>query len=232
MVEKSTGQKLQCLRTDNGEEYTSAVIDEYLKTEGVQHELIVPKTPKQNGIAKHINRTLVEAVRSMRSDAKLPHRFWGEALPTAVYLLNRSPTTAVEPYEAWTGEKSQVDHLRAFGCRAYAQIPKDERKKLNSKSRKCVLLGYGTETKGYRLYDPQRQKVFYNRDAIFNEHEYGFEKEFDTLRESRYVQLELSSDKKAFMDDFTEQVLRQPPLFVFKLAQSNSADSQHRLPII
>ena len=65
----------------------------------------------------------------MLSDAKLPHKFWGEALSTAAYLRNRSPTKAVKgmtPYEAWTGEKPLVDHLRAFGCQAYAQIPKDE----------------------------------------------------------------------------------------------------------
>ena len=212
MVEKSTGRKLKCLRTDNGGEYTSAEFDEYLKTEGVRHELTVPKTPEQNGVAERMNRTLVEAVRSMLSDAKLPHRFWAEALSTAAYLLNRSPTTAVKgmtPYEAWTGEKPQVDHLRAFGCRAYAQIPKDERKKLNSKSRKCVLLGYGMEMKGYRLYDPQRQKVFHSRDVIFNEHECGFEKELDTPEENRYVQLELSSDDEAVTDDFPEQVLRR-----------------------
>ena len=56
-----------------------------------------------------------------------------------------------------------------FGCEAYAHVPKDERKKLDSKARKCILLGYGTETKGYRLYDPNRARVFHSRDVQFNE---------------------------------------------------------------
>ena len=54
-------------------------------------------------------------------------------------------------FEAWTGVKPDVKHLRSFGCTVYAHIPKDERKKLYSKAKKCVLLGYGTETKGYRF---------------------------------------------------------------------------------
>ena len=118
-----------------------------------------------------MNRTLVEAVRSLLADATLLHRFWAEALSTAVYLRNRSPTTAVEgntPFEAWTGQKPNVGHLRVFGCAAYAHVAKDERQKLDAKSRKCVLLGYGTDRKGYRLYDPRRERIFYSRDVVFN----------------------------------------------------------------
>ena len=212
MVEKSTGRKLKTLRTDNGGEFTSREFDAYLKAEGVRHELTVPKTPEQNGVAERMNRTLMEAVRSMLSGAKLPHKFWAEALSTATYLLNRSPTKAVKgmtPYEAWTGEKPLVEHLRVFGCQAYAQIPKDERKKLNSKTRKCILMGYGTETKGYRLYDPHRQKVFFSRNVVFNERECGLEKEHCQPEQERYVNLELSNDEDTVCDDHQEQVLRR-----------------------
>ena len=80
----------------------------YLRKEGVRDELTVPKTPEQNGVAERMNRTLVESVRAVLADARLPHRFWAEALSTAVYLRNRSPAMAVKgmtPFEAWTGEK-------------------------------------------------------------------------------------------------------------------------------
>ena len=79
----------------------------------------------------------------MLSDTKLPHKFWAEALLTAVYLQNRSPTKAVKgltPFEAWTSEKPNVKHLRIFGCAAYAHVPKDERQKLDPKARKYVCL--------------------------------------------------------------------------------------------
>ena len=56
-----------------------------------------------------------------------------------------------------------------FGCISYAHVPRDERKKLDSKSRKCILLGCGAEIKGYRLYDVERGKVLHSRDVVFDE---------------------------------------------------------------
>ena len=88
----------------------------------------------------------------MLADAKLPHSFWAEAVSTAVYLKNQSSTKALKdmtPFEAWTKEKPRIEHLRVFGCDAYAHIPKDERKKLASKSKKCIFVGYGELVKGY-----------------------------------------------------------------------------------
>ena len=172
LVEKSSMKKIKTLRTDNGGEYTSTKFATYLKNEGIRHELTVPKTPEQNGVAERLNRTVVEMSRSMLIDAKLRKKFWAEAVSTAVYLKNRSPSKPLQnmtPYEAWHGRKPVVSHLRVFGCDAYAHIPRDERSKFDSKTRKCILLGYGEQTKGYRLYDPIQQKVLYSRDVKFNE---------------------------------------------------------------
>jgi hypothetical protein len=50
--------------------------------------------------------------------------FWGEAVVTAVYILNRSPTKTLNgmtPYEAWHGRKPTVSHLRVFGCLAFTK---------------------------------------------------------------------------------------------------------------
>ena len=95
MVERSTGRKLKAIRTDNGGEFTSKESEAHLTEEGVHHELTVPKNPEQNGVVERMNRTLVETARSMLINANLPHRFWAEALLTATYLCNRSPTKAV-----------------------------------------------------------------------------------------------------------------------------------------
>ncbi len=154
LVENASGRTVKVLRTDNGGEYTSAKFGDFLKCEGIRHERTIPRTPEQNGVAERMNRTLVETMRSMLSDAKLPQTFWGEALSTAVYLRNRSPTKAVRgmtPFEAWTKMKPSVGHLRVFGSDAYAHVPKEERRKLDSKAKKCTFVGYGDETKGYRL---------------------------------------------------------------------------------
>ena len=173
-VENFTGQRVKTLRTDNGGEFTSKSFQAHLKACGIRHELTIPKTPEQNGVAERLNRTLVETTRAMLLDAKLPHMFWAEAISTAAYLRNRSPTSAVEgttPHQAWYGQKPRVEHLRVFGSAAYVYIPKDERGKLDPKSKKCVLLGYGSVQKGYRVYDRLTRKVFYSRNVKFNERE-------------------------------------------------------------
>ena len=142
MVELSTGQKLKVLRSDNGGEYTFSEFAEYLRTEGIRHELTVPKSPQQNGVAERLNRTLVEMTRSMLAGSSLPHKLWAETLNTAVYLRNRSPTKALEgmtQFECFYGKRPNVGHLRVFGCVCYAHIAKDERKKLDVVARRCLL---------------------------------------------------------------------------------------------
>ena len=77
---------------------------------------------------------LIEGVRTMLADSKLPHRFWAEALSMCVYLRNCSPTKSLSgttPYEAWYGTKPHISSLRIFGCSAYAHVPKVERHKLD-----------------------------------------------------------------------------------------------------
>jgi len=100
----------------------SSEFQNLFKAEGVGHELIVPKIPQQNGVAERQNRTLVESIRTMLIQAKLPQKFWVEVQNTASYLHSRSPTKVVDnatPLEAWTGAKPDVKHLRSFGCTAY-----------------------------------------------------------------------------------------------------------------
>ena len=112
----------------------------------------------------------------MLLDARLPQSFWAEAISTATYLRNRSPTSALEgmtPYQAWYGRKPGVKHLRVFGCAAYSHVPRDERGKLDSKTKKCTLLGYGSMRKGYCVFDHLTQKVLYSRNVVFNEQEVG-----------------------------------------------------------
>ena len=72
----------------------------------------MPGTPNQNGVAERRNRTLKDMVRSMISHSSLPNSLWSEALKTAVYILNRVPSKAVNKtsYELWTGKKPSIRH--------------------------------------------------------------------------------------------------------------------------
>ena len=132
----------------------------------------MPHTPQKNGVAERKNRTLVECARSMLQGKGLSNGFWAEAINTAVYLKNRSSTKCLgfkTPFEALFGFKPAVSHLRIFGSKAYAHIPKADRKKLDPKALKCIFVGYGTEFKAYKLFNPMTHKVFASRDVIFHE---------------------------------------------------------------
>jgi hypothetical protein len=60
LVEKESGYMVKKLRTDNGGEYTSIDLEDFLLTAGIRHELTIPKTPEQNGVAERMNRTLAD----------------------------------------------------------------------------------------------------------------------------------------------------------------------------
>ena len=94
------------------------------------------------------NRTLVEMTRCMLKFKKISKGFWGEAITTATYILNRCPTKALvdrTPFEAYYGYKPKVNHFRIFGSVAYALIPAQHRTKLDDKSVKCIFVGYSIE---------------------------------------------------------------------------------------
>ena len=86
-----------------------------------------------------------------------------------------------------------------FGCKAFARVPKDERGKLDSKAKNCILVGYGDETKAYPLYDPLKKRICFSRDVCFKENEHGFEDEVTHLRQ-QYVELDLWSEDDANPD--------------------------------
>ena len=170
-----TDNLVKSLRSDNGGEYGSKLFDAHMKEKGIFHQKTVPYNPAQNGVAERMNRTIVETARSMMSHSKMPMEFWAEAVNTAVYLRNRSPTTSlkgVTPFECLFGQKPDVSNLKVFGCLAFAHIPKNQRSKFDEKSKKAVFVGYPDGTKGYKLYDLSTNRFIRSRDVIFAENEF------------------------------------------------------------
>jgi hypothetical protein len=134
--------------------------------------LTVSYTPQQNGVSERKNQTVMEMAKSMLHEKGLPKAFWAEAVYTVVYLMNRCPTKAVwdkTPFEAWSGRKPSIKHLKVFGCICYVQIPKEKRYKLDETSEKCIFVGYSSMSKGYRLYNLKTNKVIISRDVLFDE---------------------------------------------------------------
>ena len=108
----------------------------------------------------------------MMSRRDLPISFWGYALETAAFLLNRIPSKAVKktPYELWTGKHPGLSFLKIWGCEAY--VKRQASDKIASKSDKCLFVGYPNETKGYYFYIPTENKVFVVCNGVFLEREF------------------------------------------------------------
>ena len=172
LVEKQSGHHLQKLRTDNGGEYVNNKFTTYCTTQGIQMQHTVPYTPQQNGVAERKNRTLKEMANCMIHSKGISLQFWAEAINCANYIVNRTPTKAlndITPEEAWSKIKPDVSHFRVFGSEAWAHIPDEKRKALQPKSEQCIFVGYSEEVKGYRLLQPHSKNIIIRRDVKFDE---------------------------------------------------------------
>ena len=116
----------------------------------------------------------MSVARAMLIGAKLPTRLWGEAVRTACYLRNRTPIgpDGKTPEEAYSGRKPNIGHLRAYGCVAYAHIPKEKRLKLDDTATKTCLVGYMPTSRQYRLYEPITSKIIVATAPVFTENQH------------------------------------------------------------
>lgn len=118
MSKNQLGRKIWAVRSDNGREFVNKRFDNLLEENGIERQLTVPYSPHQNGLAERANRALVDMARSLLVHSGMPESLWAEAVMTACYIRNRPPTAAVvrkTPYEAWSGKKPNVGHMRIFG---------------------------------------------------------------------------------------------------------------------
>ncbi|PNX62607.1 equilibrative nucleoside transporter 3-like protein, partial [Trifolium pratense] len=160
----------------------------------------------------------------MISARKVPKSFWPEAVNWATYLMNRSPTFSVKdmtPEEAWSGRKPSVSHFRVFGCLAHVHIPDSQRKKLDSKSKKCVLLGVSDVSKAYKLYDPIDKKIITSRDVVFEESK---EWEWNKLSQTQSIDNDDWSNDEAEDDSVHEDIAVEPVNEVDENTADNSED--------
>src|SRR5579871_5667827 len=116
LVENSSRCRIKTLRTDNGTEYLSKAFGRFLSDHRIQYQTTTPYTPQQNRVAERANRTIVEYTRTMIHAQRLEQKFWGEAVITATYLKNRSPTRSTQdnktPFEVWNGRKLSLGYLQ------------------------------------------------------------------------------------------------------------------------
>jgi transposase InsO family protein len=172
---------IKVIRSDNGGEYFKKELMEFMNSKGILHQTTCPYSPQQNGVAERKNRHILEVTRSLLIDGNVPSHLWGEAVNSAVYLINRTPSNVLNfrrPLDVLSDHcvLPSIVHLlpRVFGCVIYVHLHPHQRTKFEERAVKCVFVGYGSTQKGYLAYHPTSKKFYISMDVTFHEDNFFF----------------------------------------------------------
>lgn len=179
-VERVTNLKIVNLHVDVGGEWVNNLMHVHCRNRGIELYLTAGYAPSMNSIAERAIRTIIEHASALLWASHLPVGFWVCAVRTSVYLLNRSPHSALEsemtPFQAWYNRVPNLGHLRVFGCRAALHVPDELRKKMEWTSKSfpdCIFVGYSDTENLFDLWDVRQKTLLRGRDVVFWEHEMG-----------------------------------------------------------
>ncbi|GJW12069.1 putative RNA-directed DNA polymerase [Tanacetum coccineum] len=148
LIKNQFGKIVKTFRSDNGTEFVNKMFSKFCVDNGIIHQTTCAYTPQQNGIVERKHRHLLNVARSLLFQGGLPLYLWSECIMTAAYLINRLPSSVLNgktPFEL-----------------------------LGSRAEKCVLVGYASFKKGYKLYSLERKQFIYSRDVKFFEKVFPF----------------------------------------------------------
>ncbi|KAM1411401.1 hypothetical protein COP1_024098 [Malus domestica] len=238
---------VKILQTDGGGEYVNHRLHSFLQHQGILHHKSCPYTPQQNGLAERKHRHVIETTITLLQHASLPSEFWSFGCQTAVYLINRMPTTILQnksPFEALYGKLPIISHLKIFGCSCFPFLSPYNASKLQPKTIKCVFLGYASQYKGYICFDVSRHKYYISRHVVFNElefpyktllsqkHQYSLPQSSSTLSHSSLIptldNILVSSSSHCPLSNHNHTVSATPESV--PLASISPAGSQPQLP--
>ena len=165
--------RIAILGTDRGGEFTSKTFDNHLENAGTARHLTVHDSPASNGMAERANRTLMEGAGAMLESSNLPDNLCAEAVLHQVWIRNRTLTRSLKhdktPFELATGNKPDLSVVYPWGCKAW--VKKLDVGKLEPRAEEARFIGFDSESKGFRIYWPGKNRVSIERDVYFNEND-------------------------------------------------------------
>nr|GFA17577.1 integrase, catalytic region, zinc finger, CCHC-type, peptidase aspartic, catalytic [Tanacetum cinerariifolium] len=94
------------------------------------------------------------------------------AIATACYTQNQSiiiPNHGKTPYHIINDRKTSIKHLHIFGCICYITRDGKNLDKMKEKGDPCILVGYSTQSKGYRVYNKRTRMIVESIHIRFEE---------------------------------------------------------------
>ena len=187
-IKTQFGVSIRVLRSDNGREYLSHSFKQFMASHGILHQTSCAYTPQQNGVAERKNRHLMETTRTLLIHGEVPEHFWGDAILTACYLINRMPSSVLKnniPHSIlFPHEPLHPLPLRVFGSTCFVHNFSPGLDKLSPRSHKCVFLGFTRSQRGYKCFSPFLNRYFVSADVTFNEFSLYFKSQSSPLAPS------------------------------------------------
>ncbi|CAI7804377.1 unnamed protein product [Closterium sp. NIES-53] len=159
-----------CLHSDRGGEFSSDLLQDFCRGEGILQSFMLPASPQQNGIAERRIGLVMEVPRTSMIHAAAPHFLWPFAVRYAAHQLNLWTRVSLPETSAtlhWTGEVGDASVLRVWGSRAF--VRDTSAVKLSAHSIPCIFLGFSADTPGWQFYHPTSCRAFPSQDVTFDE---------------------------------------------------------------
>ena len=178
MVQNQFNKKVKIIRSDNAPELDDKFSRPLFDTLGILHQTSCVDTPEQNGRVERRHRNILEMARSLKLQAGLPSKFWGDCVLAATHITNRLPTQTLHnksPFEVLYLSKPDYYQLKVFGCFAVACNPKKSGDKFEIRGVPCMFIGYPHTQKGYRMLNLLNNSIFVTRHVRFFEHIFPYQ---------------------------------------------------------
>ena len=145
------------LISDNSLEFCTRRLVEFYDIHGISHQISYPHTSQQNGVAEKKQRHILNIAKALLIHNSVPQNYWGDAVLTTYYLINRLPFSVIHEQIPWQMlyPNDELFDLppKTFGCVAFVHLLGPGRDKLAPRAIKCVFFGYSCTQKGYQCFD-------------------------------------------------------------------------------
>ncbi|CAI7774936.1 unnamed protein product, partial [Closterium sp. NIES-53] len=172
LLRERFGQNLPVLRlhSDRGGEFSSDLLRDFCRGEGITQSFTLPDSPQQNGNAERRIGLVMEVARTSMIHAVTPRFLWPFAVRYAAHQLNLWPCVSLpetSPTLRWTGKVGDASVFWVWGSPAFVRDTSAD--KLSARAIPCVFLGFVLDAPGWQFYHPTSRRVLPSQDVTFDE---------------------------------------------------------------